>query len=191
MAEIDPTENQHNEILLDPQHLLFVDKYFEFTFNGTKAAKAAGYSAKTARQQASRLLTNVNIKAEVERRLSEQAMSRNEVLARLADHARGDMRDFIDKSSRALIRHPNGNLIKKIKVTTTTTRIDDNISQTEEKIELELYDAQAALVQIGRYHKLFTDKADLTSDDMPIAINFVRTEGRPATTPDEAGEDEA
>lgn len=147
-------------IALDPQYQLFVDKYFELTFNGTKAAIAAGYSKKTARQQASRLLTNVNIRTAIEERLSQQIMSSNEVLARLADHARGDMRDFANiRTPIALAKHPNGNLIKKFKRTITT----DKDGGKEEKIELELYDAQDALVQIGRYHKLFTDRVDMTT----------------------------
>ncbi len=158
-------------IKLDPKHQLFVDKYFELTFNGTRAAIAAGYSRKTARQQASRLLTNADIKAEVERRLADQVMSRNEVLARLADHARGDMRDFIDKPAKTLARHPNGNLIKKVERTITThSDLDGKVISVEEKLKLELYDAQSAMVQLGRYHGLFQDKTDLTSGGDKIEV---------------------
>lgn len=155
---------------LEPQHQTFVDAYFEFNFHGTKAAIRAGYSKKTARQQASRLLTRVDIKAEIERRLAEQTMSANEVLARLAQHGRGDMRDFIGKSPRALAQHPDGNLIKKIEHTIVTTWDKDGKPETEEKIKLELYDAQAALVQIGRKHGLFMDKTDLTSGGKSVSL---------------------
>lgn len=44
---------------LDDQQKLFYDRYL-LHFNGTKAAEEAGYSKKTAAQQASRLLRNVN-----------------------------------------------------------------------------------------------------------------------------------
>ena len=162
---------------------LFVEKYFELGLNGARAARAAGYSSKTARQIASENLSKPYIRAEIDRRLSEQAMSRDGGLAQLAHHGRGDMRDFIGKSSTALARHPDGSLIKKFKRTVTTTTIDEKVSQSEEKIELELYDAQAALVHIGRYHKLFIDRTDLTSDEMPIAINFFKTEGRAPSVP--------
>ncbi len=154
-------------MLHDPQHQLFVEKYFEFTFNQTKAAIAAGYTKKSARNQAYRLMKNDDIRKAIELRLSELVMSKNEVLARLADHARGDMGDFANvKSARTLASHPNSNLIKKFKrtITTTTTDKDDaKETTTEEKIELELYDAQGAMIQIGRYHSLFTDKTDLTT----------------------------
>jgi phage terminase small subunit len=155
---------------LDAQHQVFVDKYFELNFHQTKAAIAAGFSKKTARQQASRLLTRVDIKAEVERRLTEHAMSANEVLARLAQHARGDMRDFINKSPTMLARHPEGNLIKKIKHTIVTSMDKEGKPEKEEKIELELYDAQAALIQIGRKHGLFMDKTDITSGGEKLGL---------------------
>lgn len=149
---------------LDPKHALFVDKYFELTFNATKAAIAAGYSRRSARQQGSRLLTKDDIKAEVERRFAEQVMSKSEVLARLADHARGDIRDLATvETAKQLARHPNGNLVKEFERTVTTTYLADEKKAVEEKIKLKLYDAQAAQVQIGRHHKLFTDNMDMTT----------------------------
>lgn len=45
------------------QQKLFCEKYIEAKGNGTAAARLAGYSEKTAAQQASRLLKNVNILA--------------------------------------------------------------------------------------------------------------------------------
>jgi phage terminase small subunit len=151
----------------DPQHQLFVEKYFELGFNQTKAAIAAGYSKKSARNQAYRLMKNDDIRKAIELRFSELVISKNEVLVRLVAQATGDMGDFANvKSARSLANHPNSNLIKKYKrtiSTTTTGKDDDKESVTEEKIELELYDAQSALVQLGRYHSLFTDKTDLTT----------------------------
>jgi hypothetical protein len=41
--------------------------------NATQAAIRAGYSAKTAKEQASRLLTNINVRAEIERTLAASA----------------------------------------------------------------------------------------------------------------------
>lgn len=142
---------------------LIVAKYFELSFNGTKAAIAAGYSKKSARQIASETLTKPYIRIEIDRRMAELSMGKNEVLARLAQHASGDMREFIDTPVKMLSKHPNGNLIKKFKLAVTTTFDYEGLPQIEEKIELELYDAQAALVQIGRHHKLFTDNLDHTT----------------------------
>lgn len=184
MSQIAEGEQSEPNTNLDPQYQLFIDKYFELTFNQTKAAIAAGYSKRSARNQAYRLMKNDDIRKEIDRRLSEIAMSKNEVIARLSDQARGDMRDFATvKTAQALARHPNGNLVKKFKRTVnTTTDLDGNNLQTEEKIELELYDVQAAQVQIGRYHKLFTDNVDHTSggDKLTAPMVFL-----PAVEPDE------
>ena len=185
MPPIIPGEQSESGNKLDPQHQLFVDKYFELTFNQTKAAIAAGYSKRSARNQAYRLMRNDDIRKEIDRRMSEIAMSKNEVIARLSDMARGDMRDFATvKTARALASHPNGNLVKKFKRTIqTTSNLEGDTVQTKEKIEFELYDAQAAQVQIGRYHKLFTDNVDHTSggDKLTAPMVFL-----PAVEPDES-----
>lgn len=160
---------------------LIVDTYLELNLNGTKAAIAAGYSKKSARQIASETLSKPYIRAEIDRRLALMAMGSGEVLARLAAQGRGDMRDFIGNSSNVLKKHPDGNLIKKYKnnistTTITTTDPEGNpvVEKTvEEKIELELYDAQAALVQLGRHHGLFMDKTDLTTGGEKLAAPLV------------------
>jgi phage terminase small subunit len=53
---------------LNAKQKLFV-RYYAKTKNGTEAAKLAGYSPKTARVQASALLTNPAIKKSIEKRL--------------------------------------------------------------------------------------------------------------------------
>lgn len=58
--------NSENIINLKPNHRAFVENYVT-TWNGTVAAVAAGYSPRTATVQASKLLTDPNIKKEVER----------------------------------------------------------------------------------------------------------------------------
>lgn len=139
----------------------FVFKYIELNLNGNKAAIAAGYAPKSARVTASRLLTKANIKAAVEEYLTEQAMGANEVLARLADHARGTMEDFLtvnlDGDRLDLAKAENLGKLHLIKKFTRT------VGEKTEHIAVELYDAQAALVQLGRYHQLFTDKTDFTT----------------------------
>lgn len=149
----------------------FINAYLANGFNATQAAIEAGYSPDTARQQGSRLLTNVDIKAAIDEALTAFAMPKNEVLARLADHARGDMRDFADLSIDTLATHPRGNLIKKLKLETTL----DKDNKPKYVIEsFELYDAQAALVQLARVHKLLTDKTEITGEDgKPIEIKAI------------------
>jgi phage terminase small subunit len=59
---------------LSPKRQRFVDEY-AIDCNGAQAAIRAGYSAKTANEQATRLLANVSIKAAVDDKLA--AIARN------------------------------------------------------------------------------------------------------------------
>jgi phage terminase small subunit len=147
----------------------FLEAYLQ-TWNATKAAKIAGYSEKTAYSSGQRLLKSVEIASRVRARLSEMAMETNEVLARLASHARGDAGDLLDSSTMTLdlkkaIEQGNTQLIKKIKQTVITS--DDK--QTE-IFEFELYDAQAALVHIGKHLGMFGNKLDITSGGEKLEI---------------------
>jgi phage terminase small subunit len=74
----------------------FADYYIE-TLNATESAKRAGYSAKTAEAQGSRLLTNVKVKTYIQERLNskekERIASQDEVLERLTAIMRGEVKD--------------------------------------------------------------------------------------------------
>lgn len=155
----------------------FIDEYLRDS-NATQAAIRAGYSQKTAGVIGHENLKKPNIAAEIQRRVEEKHMSSDEVLRRLAEHARGDMGDFLDISSMSFqidlekakekgITH----LIKKVKMRTTTTVDKSGIETETHDIEIELYDAQAALVQLGRYHKLFTDKMEVAKKSYRVTID--------------------
>lgn len=59
---------------LSPQQKLFVECYIsDIGLNATAAAIKAGYSENSARQQASRLLSNANIQKEISRLMSERS----------------------------------------------------------------------------------------------------------------------
>lgn len=142
---------------------LFIEAYLTY-WNATKAAIEAGYSPDTAYSIGSENLKKPEIAAAIQQAIDERAMSANEVLLRLASHARGTMEDFIDPDSltldlRKAAESGQLHLIKKFKVTTITK--DD--AQTD-VTEFELYDSQAALVHLGRHHKLFTDKMSLDGE---------------------------
>ena len=75
---------------LSNKQLVFVNEYL-IDFNATQAAIRAGYSEKTARQIGSRLLANVVISSEINRRITELSMSADETLLRIGEQARSDM----------------------------------------------------------------------------------------------------
>lgn len=137
----------------------FVEHYLQ-CWNASRAARLAGYSEKTAYSQGARLLKNVEVQAAISARLDELKMSADEVLLRLADQARATMDDFLDPErgevdlARAAAR---GKLHLVKKFSRSTGKV--------ETVTIELHDAQAALVQIGRHHKLFTDRTEIPGLD--------------------------
>jgi phage terminase small subunit len=170
---------------LTDKQKLFVEFYL-IHMNGTLAAKLAGYkgNANVLAVTAHDNLRNPKIRSAVDEALAERVMGKGEVLARLADQARGDMREFIGKGAESLKKHPGGRLIKKYERTVTTMTLGDNGEErVEEKVKVELYDAQAALVQLGRYLGLFIDRHDLTSGGEPLPAPIVYL---PALSDDDA-----
>lgn len=155
---------------MNARQALFVEEYLR-TFNATQAALAAGYSPKTAHSIGAENLKKPEIATAISQRLTEAAMSADEVLMRLADHARGSIDDFVQVTEagpvfnfKAAQEAGKLHLIKKLK---TKTKIyvagkgDEAIDVTEIDVEFELYDAQSALEKLGRHHKLFTDQTDV------------------------------
>ena len=148
---------------------VFVEKYLQ-CWNATEAAKHAGYAHPN--KQGPRLLVNVGISEIIKQRIEEMAMTADEVLIRLGDMARGDIGEFMDIESMSFnlalekakelgLTH----LIKKIKQRTTITQKKDGDEEENHWIELELHDSQSALVHLGKHHKLFTDKTEITGKD--------------------------
>jgi phage terminase small subunit len=133
-------------------------------FNATDAARRAGYACP--KEEGYRLKRRPDIAAVISERMADLCMEANEVLARLAEHARGSLQPFLrevngelwpDLTTDEAQQHLH--LLKKIKPKKRVGgSLDDQWTETE--IELELHDPQAALVHIGRHHKLFTDRLE-------------------------------
>lgn len=156
------------------------------TMNATEAYRRVYPNSSYASANASgtRLLVNVSIAEAIDERLAANAMSANEVLSRLKEHASGDMGDYWNipddgEPTIALTSEKATNklrLIKKLKVKTTRRTIpmgEDFIDVATTEVDFELYDAQAALEKLGRYHKLFTDKLEVgvkEGDVFPVAF---------------------
>lgn len=150
----------------------FIDEYL-VSFNATQAALRAGYAEKSAHAIGWENLRKPEISGEISQRLQESAMTADEVLMRLADQARGDIDNYLDDDGHFDLKKARQakktGIIKKLK-TKTTTRVIADIEYVTTEVEFELYDAQAALVQLGRHHKLFTDKTEM---DIDQTINVV------------------
>jgi phage terminase small subunit len=173
----------------------FIDEYL-VDFNATQAAIRAGYSEKSAYSIGWENLR----KPEIIEAIREKAMSAEEVLMRLSDIARGDIADLmnitpagftfrllVDENGERVV-NPNTKLIRKIKqkVTTYLGKTEDAEDREIIETEIELYNAQDALVQLGKYHKLFVDRTETTgADGGPIAVRMIEV-----TLPAEDGPDD-
>lgn len=140
----------------------FVEFYLA-CWDMTKAAERAGYRFPNKRGW--ELVRHPTIKAAIETRMQEAAMSANEVLARLAEQARVNMGDFVSEDGGELTVNweavrEHGYLVKKI-------------SQTANGPAVELHDGQAALVHIGRHLGLFTERVEM-SGKSEVIVQVVR-----------------
>lgn len=157
---------ENKEVKLTAKQRAFVNAYISNGFNGGQAAIAAGYAPDSSYVEASRLLRNANIRAEIDALFSEHSMSAEEVLARLTEQARGDLGDIWDESSgqvdwkkaRALGKTA---LIKRIKHKTSRVTREDGTDVETFEDEVELHNPQVALQLLGKQHGLFVDKQEI------------------------------
>lgn len=189
------------EIKLTGKQKLFVEKYLgEANFNGTKAAELAGYKGTRASlsQIAYENLRKLEIKQVLDNALSAMTLPANAVLTRLTQIADGKVADFYDESGNFSLQTAKDNgvdhLLKKIKrksvIKQKKTEIADSMqsylaedeindleTETEiihEEVEFELYSAHEALRDLGKYHKLFTDRVE--SDNKNENVNLTPEE---------------
>lgn len=142
---------------LTTKQRLFVEAYLASP-NATEAARKAGYKGNDVTLGAVGFenLKKPQIAAFIEKRVEDAAMPANEVLQRLTQHARASLADVLDDRGQFDLQmarqQGTDHLLKKLKV-----RYDKDGNVTH---EYEIHDPQAALVHLGRYHKLFTDKSE-------------------------------
>jgi phage terminase small subunit len=166
---------------------VFIAEYLR-DFNATRSAIAAGYSQKTAYSIGQENLNKPEIKQVIDATIAEKSMTANEVLTRLADIARGDVADLMDittmgftlnlttKENGHIIPNPKTKLIKKIKqkVTTHIAKSESDEDREVVETEVELYSALEALSLLGKSHKLFIDRTELTgAEGKPLLVQTV------------------
>jgi phage terminase small subunit len=162
---------------------VFVEEYLT-TWNATEAARRAGYSGsdETLAVTGSENLRKPNVSEYIKKRISEKAMSADEVLLRLGEIARGSLKPFtktrdddIWPDLTADAAQEKFHLLKKIKPKRRVGgKPGDEWVETE--VEIEIHDPLRALELLGRNHKLFTDKHEhggelKTTPGLTVIIN--------------------
>ena len=149
----------------------FVEEYLT-DFNGTKAAIRAGYSPKGARFQASRLLANVDVQAELAQRAraikAPEAMTLEDAVIELSKLARADTATYaswgpLGVQLEASERLPEGATAAVIEVTET-------ISNSGRTVRFKLHDKRGALESLIKVRQWELEQAKQQALEERIAV---------------------
>lgn len=178
----------------------FVEE-FALHRNGARAARAAGFSARSARVTASRLLTKANVRealCEIDAELAERSrMTREEVLEYTVRVAKFDPARMFDETGHLL---PIDRMPADVRTAIASVEVDELQDRTASaQLSFALLDADGkpipvavrtrkikladrlkALDMLGRHHKLWADELNVNlSDELLDRINAAREARRP------------
>lgn len=165
---------------LTPKQQRFVDEYL-IDLNATQAAIRAGYSKKTAQEQASRLLSNVMVSDAVlaakQARSERTEITQDMVLRELAKIGFSDIRKvarwgnttvLVDGDDEKEREYHGIALIDSSEIDDDTAAAIAEVSQGKDGLKVKMYDKKAALVDIGKHIGMFTERVDHTSGGKPM-----------------------
>ena len=124
--------------------------------NGTQAALRAGYSERTARSIANQLLTKLDIQNRINEirktEFQKRIMTIEEIEARLADAARGDLEEEV------VIVEQTGDFCSRARVVTKQIAAKDQIK---------------ALELLGKRNQLFVDRLQMSAEVVPVIVDDI------------------
>lgn len=165
---------------LPPKQQVFVTEYLANGFNATQAAVTAGYSARNADTQGSRLLANAKIAAIIAERTN-KALKKREITAERVLDEIAKMAFF---DPRRLFR-ADGSLIPIVDLDDETAASIAGMDVRElyedkcpigQLKKIKIADKGMSLERLGRYLKLFTDKVEHSGS---LGVQLVTTVPRP------------
>lgn len=139
----------------------FVDEYL-IDLNGTQAAIRAGYSAKTANEQASRLLANVSIQQAISVAMAERSkrtgVNRDRIVLELARVAFVKMTDIVDSEGCIKDSATDDDLacIESVKFKSSESDTGSSIER-----EVKIGSKLKALELLGKHLGMWNDKLDV------------------------------
>ena len=137
---------------------LFIEHYLQ-CWNGAEAARKAGYSENSIHSIASENLTKPKIQEEIQKRISDIAMTADEVLVALSEIARGNIEDFMNVDEDGKLKFDFARAKEEGKL-----HLISKIIPTREGLKVELHDRMQALQLIGRHFGMFKDVQEIDQD---------------------------
>ena len=167
---------------LTAKQKLFCNEYL-IDLNATQAAIRANYSVKTAIEQASRLLTKVNVQEYIQQRMKDREIrteiTQDKVLKELANIGFSNGSDFAKVVEKSYMKEIYNDAKEKIGeeevfYTTVVTALTDSIDKsklaaiagirsTKDGIEVKTNDKVKALELIGKHLGMFKDQIELNA----------------------------
>jgi phage terminase small subunit len=177
-----PKIKPNNKYGISDKQLAFCYEYVK-DYNGTQAAVRTGYSQKTAKQQASRLLTKVDIQrviTDFETEIQNKTLiSKEKILRELALIGFSDIQDYITIDVSGCVKAvciddlPLGvsRAIKKVKekrvIKSSQGSKDKQLKDIiqESTFEFELHDKITALINMGKELGMFRERREVGLDE--------------------------
>ena len=159
-----------NKVKLTAKQQAFVDEYL-IDLNATQAAIRAGYSAKTADQQGSRMLANVKVQQAVSQAMAERSkrtgINQDRVVLELARIALVKMTDVVDQNGRIKDDATDDDLacIESIKYKSSDTDTGSSVER-----EVKIGSKLKALELLGKHLGMWNDKLDVNVS-LPVVIS--------------------
>lgn len=162
---------------ISPQQELFCQEYVALS-HVTNAAKAAGYSEKTAHVQGSVLLKQLKIQKRV-RELRDEAMGEvnitvKRLVAELASMATSNLYDYVGCDGHSVTVHDFKELSRADMAAVKSVR--EVHTKDAMTLEIRLYDKHKSIELLGKYLGMFNDMLKLDSD-RPLQIQIVEVAG--------------
>jgi phage terminase small subunit len=154
--------------LLTPRQEKFCHEYLKDR-NGMQAAIRANYSPRSAKEQASRLLTKDNVRYRVNQLIEEQfnriKLSADLVIKGLLKISEADIRDAFDEDGNLKPIKDLPEPIAKAIAGVETDELYDGKGSDREKIgvtrKIKFWNKNEALRDLGRHLKMFTDVQEI------------------------------
>lgn len=154
---------------LSEQRQRFVEEYL-IDLNGTQAAIRAGYSVKTAQEQASRLLSNVMVQEAISKAMAARSkrtgVNQDRVVLELAKIAFVKMTDVVDGNGRIREDAADDDLscIESIKYKESDNEFGGSVER-----EVKIGSKLKALELLGKHLGMWSDKLDVNITQ-PVVI---------------------